>query len=293
MGSPTRCHLYIAGGLGGGSIATKVHEYVASTLGLNWTCDFLQLSSANEVISHFRQSSFAGGLVTMPHKRTVIPHLDKCDDLVHILGACNCVWLDAESNLRGTNTDWAGVYEAILAATPDHIDGRVAMVYGAGGASRAVIYALWAKLGCSKIYLLNRDEEEVLELIDDVHRLPRMYWPEVVHVKTLAQCKDLSAPYYTVCAVPDLEATTMREIYAESIFVELLSKENAAGALVLDMCYHPPMTKNLRLAAKYGYKTIQGQIMSAAQFSYQWKLWTGEEIETNGVFEMMEKTVMG
>lgn len=287
-----RNRLYIAGGPGGNSIGPQVHEYIAKSLGLDWTCEFLRLTSINEVMKIFRAHDFAGGIVTMPHKRTIIPLLDYYDDLVNILGACNFVYLAPNGQLHGTNTDWVGIYDAILTQSPDHVPGRTAMVYGAGGASRAAVYALWTKLKCDKIYIVNRDEEEVAELLDDVHGQPDLYWPEIVHVRSVSQSKELSTPYYIVCTVPDFEAVTPQEVEVGNILVEFLSRGGPESkGLLLDMCYHPPMTRNLKLAIKYDYRIVRGFTVVASQFSCQWKLWTGEMIETKEVFEMTERLV--
>lgn len=284
--------LYIAGGPGGKSIGPEVHEHIAKSLGLDWTCHFLGRTSVDEVMEFFRAPDFAGGIVTMPHKRTVIPLLHHCDDLVKILGACNFVYLAQDGQLCGTNTDWVGIYDAILGQTPDHAPGRAGMVCGAGGASRAAIYVLWTKLQCEKIYVVNRDDGEVEELLNDVHQQPDLYWPEIVHVRSVAESKGLSSPYYIVSTVPDFEAVTSQEIEARNILVEFLSRSSAPKGLFLDMCYHPPMTRSLKLAIKYGYGIVQGFTVVASQFSCQWKIWTGERIDTKGVFEMTKRLAL-
>ncbi|CAI6092999.1 hypothetical protein V2G26_018087 [Clonostachys chloroleuca] len=291
MGSQIRERLYIAGGPGGDSIGPKVHEYVASTLGLKYSCQFLQLEVVEDVVELFRKPDFAGGLVTMPHKRTIVPYLDQYDDLVTILGACNCVYLSRDGKLHGTNTDWVGIHDTIVAATPDHQPGRIGMVYGAGGASRAAIYALWVSLKCSKVYLVNRDEVEVREVFEEIHRVPAKYFPEVVHVKTVAQCASLAAPYYTVCTVPDFQPATFKELEASDVFQTFLKKGSGEGGLVLDMCYHPRITRNLKMADQYGYRMIQGHTVSAAQFAVQWNLWTRQDITMQPVFDMVERLV--
>lgn len=87
------------------------------------------------------------------------------------------MYLAQNGQLCGTNTDWVGIYNAILAQSPDHISGRTGMVHGAGGANRAAVYALWENLKCGKVYVINRDDREVADLLDDVHRQPEIYWP--------------------------------------------------------------------------------------------------------------------
>lgn len=240
----------------------------------------------------FRAPDFAGGIVTMPHKRTVIPFLDHCDDLVKILGACNFVYLGENGKLCGTNTDWVGIYDAIRAQRPDDSPGKVGMVYGAGGASRAAIYALWARLKCSKIYVVNRDDDEVAELLEDVHQQPDLYWPELIHLRSVAESREHPPPYYVVSTVPDFEPVLEKELEARDILVDLLSRQQSEPkGLLLDMCYHPPMTRNLRIAEEFGYSIIQGFTVVASQFACQWKFWTGRMIETNEVFKMTERLV--
>lgn len=287
---PAKTRLYIAGGPGGSSVGPKVHEYVAQSLGLPWKCDFLQLPTIKEVMTYFQDPDFAGAVVTMPHKRTIIPFLHYSDDLVKIMGACNLVYLSPDGQFCGTNTDWVGIYDAIRDKCPDHTPGRTGMVYGAGGASRAAIYALWAKLKCDKIYVVNRDDREVEELLNDVHRLPDLYWPEIVHVRGVAEAVALTEPYYIVSTIPDFEPITLQEQEARKILVEFLSRKTAPGIL-LDMCYHPPMTRILKLGIQYEFKIIQGFTVVGSQFPCQWKLWTGKTIERNGVFEMIELLV--
>jgi quinate dehydrogenase len=292
MPSPyTRTRLYIAGGPGGNSIGPEVHKHIAKSLGLNWTCDFLRYPSFDDAMRLFRAPDFAGGIVTMPHKRTVIPLLDSCDELVETLGACNFVYLTQGGQLHGTNTDWVGIQNAILAKTTGHVSGKVAMIYGAGGASRAALYALWAGLKCSVIYLVNRDDQEVEELLEDIHQQGNSYRSKIIHVRTVSQAMDLLSPYYIVSTVPDFEAVTKAEVEARNILVEFLQRKTSQKGLLLDMCYHPPMTRNLQLAKKFGWNIVQGFTVVAHQFAPQWKLWTGKAIGEDEVFELTEKLV--
>ena len=240
----------------------------------------------------FRAPDFAGGIVTMPHKRTIIPLIDESDELVKILGACNFVYLAEDGKtLKGTNTDWLGIYDCILAKSPDHVPGRIGMVYGAGGASRAAVYALWARLKCDKIYIVNRDDQEVEDLLQEVRQQPDLYYPDILHVTSVAQAKSLDAPHYIVSTVPDFEPVTAKEVEARGILATFLQDDDRQG-LMLDMCYHPPMTRNLKLAVQHGYSIIQGFTVTAAQFSLQWKLWTGKDIEMGEVFQLTERMVV-
>lgn len=286
-----RNRLYIAGGPGGDSISPAVHEVVAKSLGMEATCEFLRLSSIDHVMKIYRARNFAGGLVTMPHKRTIIPFLDHYDDFVKILGACNLVYLTPNGQLNGTNTDWKGVYGAILEQVPDPPRGSIGMVVGAGGASRAAVYALWEKLRCSKIYVVNRDNQEVEELLEDSHQHGDHYNPDIVHVRTVTQAQELASPSFVVCTVPDFEAVTEEEIEARDIYIEFLGRNTIQKGVVVDMCYHPLLTRNLKTAQRLGWKTVQGHTVVAHQFALQWKYWTGKDIAMDGLFELIQKLI--
>ncbi|KIY01117.1 uncharacterized protein Z520_02669 [Fonsecaea multimorphosa CBS 102226] len=293
MIAPTdRNRLYIGGGPGGGSTGPKVHEYIAQTLGLDWTCEFLRVKTAKDLMEIYRRPDFAGGLVTMPHKMTIIPLLDQVDDLVRILRACNIVYRAPNGALHGSNTDWVGIRDCLLARSPHHAPGRPAMVYGAGGASRAAVYALAADLACSEIYLVNRDDQEVVDLLADVTQYgSRQYSPQIRHVRSTAEAKDLRTPSYIVSTVPDFDAVTPGEIAAREILVEFLSRNDSPKGLLLDMCYHPVQTRNIKLAQQHGWRTILGYTVSAAQFAVQWRMWTGKRIEMDEVYRMTERII--
>ena len=77
--------------------------------------------------------------VSIPHKQEVIAHLDRVDDVAGAIGAVNTV-TRVDGALVGTNTDWSGALRALERETP--VAGRHAVVLGAGGAARAVVYGL-------------------------------------------------------------------------------------------------------------------------------------------------------
>ncbi|SVE21177.1 uncharacterized protein METZ01_LOCUS474031, partial [marine metagenome] len=74
--------------------------------------------------------------VTIPHKQSVIPFLNKLDESAKIIGAVNCV-----HNGKGFNTDWIGF---LIAMDLNHIElkGKNCLILGAGGAARAIAFAL-------------------------------------------------------------------------------------------------------------------------------------------------------
>ncbi len=103
-----------------------------------------------------------GFSVTVPHKQAVLPYLGKITREVKQIGSCNTV-VRANNLWKGTNTDYYGFIEPLL---PLLQDGRIqhALVIGAGGAARAVVWAL-RNYGC-KVTILNRDVKKAKSLAE-------------------------------------------------------------------------------------------------------------------------------
>lgn len=283
--------IYIAGGPGGDSIGPAIHNYIAASLGLDWNCEFLRLSDVNDVMKLFRRTDFAGGIVTMPHKCTIIPLLDSVDTYVSEIGACNFVVRKTNGELHGTNTDWLGIKSALEAQNtlvPTSSE-QNAMVYGAGGASRAAVYALASGFGCSTIYVVNRDEEEVAALVADVNAYTTTTKPQIIHITSVEQASILQPPRYAISTVPDFEPTTKAEMNCRAILSHFLERGKHGGNILLDMCYHPPMTRNLKAGIEASWIVIPGFMVVGHQFARQWDLWTGRSIDINAVFTMCSK----
>jgi quinate dehydrogenase len=269
-------YYYLAGKGVKHSIAPSVHQTVADELGLPWTFKLLDSDSIEEVIAVFRRDDFAGGVVTMPYKKSIIPYLDELDDIVRTLGSCNNVYLGENRKLVGSNTDWLGILGCLTSMT-DLGRGKPAMIIGAGGASRAAIYALFSHLDCKTIYLINRDDQEVVDLSKDAEAYGDV-GPTIIHIKTKAEATELSSPTYIVSAVPDIEPRTESEIEAAEIVQSFLRSPTLKGA-VLDMCFNPRKTRLLKAAKEYGWQTVEGIDVIGYQLDQQYKLWAGEERE--------------
>jgi quinate dehydrogenase len=271
----------MAGAPGGGTISAPTHNFIARGLGRNWEMSFLEATSIEQVVDAFRAPQFAGGIVTMPWKKSIIPHLDHVDDVVVELGACNHVLVTENGKIKGTNTDWTGIRDALTGTytSTAAVPGQRGLVIGAGGASRAAVYAL-AKLGCKDIYIVNRDVEEVQNLVRDVQHYDPGTRPNVIHVATVQQAQFLTPVQYIVGTVPDYEPETASEIAARNIYAEFLNKKDTSGqGVMLDMCYHPLMTRNLLLAKQHGWIVVDGVQAAGHQLKAQWKLWTGQELD--------------
>ncbi|KAH8883728.1 NAD(P)-binding protein [Thozetella sp. PMI_491] len=272
----------------GHSIAPGMHNHIAKSMNLPWSFYSTECATVDEVLAIGKASNCAGLVVTMPYKNTVMPRLDALDDLATTIGACNNVYRDPTNpdQLRGTNTDWIGIKGCLLETDAaqetaekkkptqtEPVLGKPALIVGAGGASRAAVYALTSHFQASAIYVLNRDEDEVAALLADAQRLSPV--PKITHVKSVEQARKLPTPYYVVGTVPDLEPKTTAELAVKESLEEFLSRSEKG--VLLDMCFKPRRTRMIKLAKALGWPAVEGTHVIGYQIEEQWKLWAGEK----------------
>ena len=263
-----------------------------------------------------------GSGVTMPYKVAVIPLLDELTPEAQAIGAVNTIFfqapdrqqsptpsslhgarsaLQASSTARfiGTNTDCIGVRDAFLtnvASPKATLASRPGLVIGGGGTVRAAVYALHVSLGCTPIYIINRDDGEVRTVIAEC-AARGMSAEALIHVSTPEQAKSLEPPGAVVSCIPNFTPSTPGERNVREILTVFLdagattTTTNAAaptgeeqnlkhrGAL-LEMCYHPtPRTEILELAEARGWQVMMGTEAMIGQGLEQARLWTGLEVD--------------
>lgn len=112
------------------------------------------------------EKGFAGANVTLPHKQAAFELCDIRTGTAACLKVVNTLWIEA-GKLCGDNTDAAGFACALDQDAPGwDINSGTAVVIGAGGAARAIVYALKLR-GTRRIFLINRTRERVAELAAD------------------------------------------------------------------------------------------------------------------------------
>ncbi|KAL9087871.1 MAG: hypothetical protein Q9165_006433 [Trypethelium subeluteriae] len=179
----------------------------------------------------------------MPHKVSIVSHLDALEPAATAVGACNTIFVRKDlktghRRLIGTNTDVVGIrdafYQNIL--NPEEVfQGRPALVIGGGGAARSAVYALRNSMQVSKIYLVNRDESEVDAIMS--HCKANGFGQDLIHVRDLKQSDSLEGPGAIVACVPDFPPVTEAEKTARSIFQSFLQKHRKGA--ILEIIYPP------------------------------------------------------
>ena len=265
------------------SLSPLLHHTIYASIGKRWGQHLYETRDLNEFLDHMKSDpKFLGSSVTMPFKVAIIPQLDELTPEGEAIGAVNTVFIRPDEEGRrkycGTNTDCIGIREAFLqnVSNPSVYQGKPALVVGGGGTARAAVYALQNYLGCSHIYMVNRDASEVKAVIDECNA--RGFGKDIIHVATIEQAEQLEAPGAIVSAVPDFAPVSEDEKMARQVLAAFLRSPDK-GAL-LEMCYHPsPKTEISGLATNLGWQVITGTEAMIGQGFEQARLWTGIEVQ--------------
>lgn len=205
--------------------------------------------------------NFRGFSVTIPHKQAIIKHLDFVDETAAKIGAVNTVKI-VDGRLYGYNTDAPGFIEPLLNSYGDLQGARVA-VLGAGGAARAVVYAL--KNAGAQVTIFARDLTKSKTLADEFE----------VELKELPN-PESQIPNPKFDGFDILVNTTPLGMRGKAEGETPVSAEQLAGFhLVYDLVYIPFQTRLMEEADRAQVPKIGGLAMLIAQAVEQQKIWTG------------------
>jgi len=191
--------------------------------------------------------------ISLPHKETVMPLLDAVDETARRIGAVNTVVREGE-HLVGYNTDWLGAVQALEREL--ELSGLRAVVLGAGGAARGVVFGLLQR--GARVTLLNRTRVRAVELARELgaqaggglEEIGKLAFDVLVNTTSIGLRSDESP------------------VAADAI---------PPGSLVMDAVYEPERTRLLRDAETRGARTLSGKWMLVLQAAEQLRLWTGRE----------------
>jgi shikimate dehydrogenase len=206
---------------------------------------------------------FAGCNLTIPHKETAMALVDHVDEAARAIGAASCVTVGDDGRLSATNNDWFGYVEGVLDIFPDwRADAGPIVVIGAGGGSRAVVYAL-VRRGATEIRLVNRTRSRAEALARDIGG--------PVTVLDWSERRD------ALDGAAMLVNTTSQGMVGNpplDIDLALLPKD----ALVSDIVYIPAETPLLEAARVRGNPTVRGLGMLLHQARPAWRSWFGIDV---------------
>ncbi len=235
-------------------------------LGLNWryiNCE-VPPERLGDAVRGARAMGWRGFNCSIPHKVAVIEHLDELGESARIIGAVNTI-VRRGDRLVGENTDGQGFVQALRAVCEPA--GQDAVVFGAGGAARAVAVEL-ALAGVPRIDIVNRGRERGEALVALLNaRTPAearfLPWNGSFRIRPAT---GLVVHASSVGLYPDVEA--MPDIDTDSLQPHMV---------VADGIHNPPLTRLLRAARSRGCRTADGLGMLVNQGVIGIRHWTGRD----------------
>jgi shikimate dehydrogenase len=240
-----------------------IHHYWLRTLGIEggYNIEAVPPEGFAEFVLHLSTHGFAGANVTIPHKERALA-LSKPDARARSIGAANTLWYEG-GELRSTNTDIEGFLNHLDACAPGWDRIEDALVLGAGGASRAVVFGLIER-GIQRVHVANRTLDRARALRDqfgaNVHPLA---WDAIGDLLPRAGL---------------LANTTSLGMHGQPP-LELDIGRLAPDAVVADLVYVPLETPLLASARARGLKTADGLGMLLHQAVRGFELWFGQRPE--------------
>ena len=213
--------------------------------------------------------STAGANVTVPHKLNVMPYLDEISEQAEAIGAVNTIFKQ-DGKLLGDNTDWVGFLNDLLWHGVKVREASHALVLGAGGSARGIVYALlhsgW------DVTVVNRDHLRAMRLVSDMrrafHNRDGIYFAK--------QLNDYITGAHSLvvnCTSAGMEPNDDTSPWPDDLPIP-------KNVTLYDLVYKPRVTKLMRQAEAAGVRAIGGIGMLAEQGAAAFERWTGVAAET-------------
>jgi shikimate dehydrogenase len=252
-------------------------ERAFAAAGVEWRYLTLEISPDRlaDAISGMRAMGFRGGNFTIPHKVAVIPYLDELSEAAELMGAVNCVIRDGDK-LIGENTDGKGFVQSLRSVTDPA--GKKAVIFGAGGASRAIAVELGLS-ATAELIIVNRTAsrgESLVQLLNERVNVPA----RLVH---------LSGDYVVEEGTDIVINATSIGLGDPDARVPLDEDSLTADMVVADVIFNPPQTRLICDAADRGCTPLDGLGMLVNQGVIGFKIWTGVDPDPEIMREALEE----
>ncbi len=250
------------------SRSPKLHGHWLKTYGLagHYIPMDVAPSDLETVLRTLPKAGFVGANVTVPHKEAALRLADHVSDRASVIGAANTLVFREDGSIHADNTDGYGFMANLRAGAPDWnpTDGP-AVVFGAGGAARAVLQAL-AEAGVPEILLTNRTRTRADHLKEEFgQRITVVDWVQAGNVIENAELV--------------VNTTSLGMQGQPELRVPLDGLQ--PGAVVTDLVYAPLQTRLLQQAEEAGCTTVDGLGMLLHQAVPGFERWFGVRPEVD------------
>lgn len=266
------------------SLSPPMHNAAFSYLGLDYCylAFLVRPEDLKPAVESVRALNLVGVNVTIPHKERVLPYLDEVSREAGLIGAVNTI-RNKGGKLIGYNTDLTGFLTSLKQAGFNP-KGKKVVVIGAGGAARAVSFAL-SQEGIHSLFILNRTLEKA-------ESLTKMVKKSIINLNIRA------LPLRKKELIKAIERADLLVNATSLGMVPKTSQSPLAGfgllpknLVVYDLVYNPVDTKLIRLARKSKGKTIGGLEMLIQQGAKSFEIFTGLRAPQEVMRKAVEKAL--
>jgi shikimate dehydrogenase len=252
------------------TLSPRMHNAAFQALGLDYVylAFRVEATALRNAIEGLRAINLSGVNVTKPHKVEIIPLLDEMAPLAQKIGAVNTV-VNTKGVLRGYNTDAGGFLRALIArdVVPE---GKKVVILGAGGAARAIAFAL-AERGASLVIVnktIDHAQACAAKIREHFGTAAQALALNRANLETALRDANIIVNATSLGMSPNINETPMPG--------ELIHP----GMVVFDIVYNPVETRFLSEARRAGATIIDGLDMLVEQGALAFELWTGIKAPT-------------
>ncbi len=209
-----------------------------------------------ETVRALPRAGLVGANVTIPHKHVALELADGASEAARGIGAANTLVFAADGTIAADNTDAPG----LLAALGEPVAGRDALVMGAGGSARAVVWAL-RNAGAREVSVWNRTPDRACELAESLG--------------ARAVRAPVPADLLVNCTAVGLGNSSTEGGALKQLGLSL--DDLCRYSKVVDLVYGPVPTELLAAARTCGAKVVDGLEILVAQGALSFQAWTGRE----------------
>lgn len=260
------------------SLSPIMHNAAFKAIGLDYVFLAFKVKTARveDAVNGMRALNIRGLNVTMPHKSTVMAHLDRVDLSAQVINSVNTI-LNKENLLFGFNTDGVGALKA-LKENGIALKGRKVLLLGAGGAARAIAYAMAKE--SDELAVLNRTVKQAQALAKLLEKSAN----KKIFAGSLSP-SDVQKNLQDSDILINATSVGMKPHLEESPVPAKLLRSNLA---VMDIVYNPLETKLAKDAKAAGAKVVSGVEMLIYQGAASFETWTGKSAPV----EVMRKAAL-
>lgn len=245
------------------------------------------LKTALKGISVF---GITGANITLPYKESSMKYLDIVDKTVNSVGAVNTI-VNKKGKIAGYNTDGHGALKAIETKLKPIKNSDIVVVFGAGGAARAIIGVL-PKIPYLTLLVRSSDLSKAKKLKEDfTHRNLKMEIKLLTDKNIISTIRDANIVINAtpVGMYPKSNSSLISKKHLGSV-----GRPAIKNIVFFDAVFNPFETKFLKLAKQYGAKTCPGLYMMIYQGIKAFELWTGRvvsEKNIGNISRLLQKTI--